>query len=138
MMRLARRLSVVAFLFIVSVCFINCRKSRSRLRRKWAQENTAENRRPNIVFVLADDLDLVLGSPEVMRKTRKLLREGGVEFTNAFTTTPICCPSRSSILTGRYVHNHHIYSNNRNCSSHFWRSGPEKNNFGELIQEAGY
>ena len=95
-------------------------------------------KRPNIIFVMADDLDVNLGSPEVMFKTKRILREGGTEFKNAFTTSPICCPSRSSILTGRYAHNHNVQTNNRNCSGPEWRMGMEKENFGRYMQEAGY
>eukprot|EP00794_Sanderia_malayensis_P012068 gene12068-13312_t len=87
---------------------------------------------------MADDLDVALGSPEVMKKTKRLLREGGVEFENAFVTSSICCPSRSSILTGRYAHNHNVMSNKAGCCNQEWRDGPEKNNFGKLLQEAGY
>lgn len=94
--------------------------------------------RSNIIFVMADDLDVVLGSPEVMLKTKRLLRDEGVTFKNAFTSSPLCCPSRSSILTGRYTHNHHVHSNNRNCSGPGWIAKEEKETFGVFMQQAGY
>jgi arylsulfatase A-like enzyme len=46
-----------------------------------------------------------LGSFDHMPKVKKLLQEEGMTFRNAFVHTPICCPSRSFILTGRYLHN---------------------------------
>uniref|UniRef100_A0A7M5V729 Sulfatase N-terminal domain-containing protein n=1 Tax=Clytia hemisphaerica TaxID=252671 RepID=A0A7M5V729_9CNID len=94
--------------------------------------------RPNIIFILADDLDVTLGSPDVMRKTNALLRQQGVTFKNAFSTSPLCCPSRSSILTGRYTHNHHVHSNNKNCSGPGWINKEEKETIGVFMQKAGY
>ena len=87
---------------------------------------------------MADDLDVNLGSTDVLKKTKRILQDEGVTFTNAFTTSPLCCPSRSSILTGRYAHNHHVNSNNKNCSGPAWIEGPEKQNFGKLLQDSGY
>ncbi|XP_046865069.1 extracellular sulfatase Sulf-1-like isoform X3 [Xenia sp. Carnegie-2017] len=94
--------------------------------------------RPNIIFILMDDLDVQLGSMQVMTKTSTIFAKHGVKFTNAFVTSPICCPSRSSILTGMYAHNHGCLSNTVNCASIAWRRGPEKRNFGHYLKESGY
>ena len=59
---------------------------------------------PNIFFMLTDDQDTMLGSMEGMPFTRELGRSG-VNLTNFFAHTPVCCPSRSELLTGRYFHN---------------------------------
>ena len=53
----------------------------------------------------------MLDSQKVMRKTNELLVERGVKFNNAFTTTPTCCPSRSSMLTGIVPFYSEIYWN---------------------------
>ncbi|KAJ8261122.1 hypothetical protein COCON_G00168450 [Conger conger] len=60
----------------------------------------------NIVFILTDDQDVVLGGMTPVKKAKALIGDAGVYFSNAFAVTPLCCPSRSSILTGRYPHNH--------------------------------
>ena len=59
----------------------------------------------SVVFVLTDDEDVLLGSLHAMNNTKSLLIEGGASFTAASVTTPICCPSRISILSGRWAHN---------------------------------
>lgn len=46
-----------------------------------------------------------------MPKLRTLLADKGTEFTNAFATTPLCCPSRSSSLTGLYAQHHGVLAN---------------------------
>ena len=62
-------------------------------------------KRPNILVILTDDQDVTMGGTTPLKAARHLIAESGAEFTNAFATTPICCPSRSSLLTGRYLHN---------------------------------
>jgi N-acetylglucosamine-6-sulfatase len=65
--------------------------------------------KPNVVLILADDLDKsvfersTLDSPWTPK---------GTSFTNAVATTPLCCPSRASILRGQYAHNTGLWRNN--------------------------
>ncbi len=64
--------------------------------------------RPNIVFILADDLseNLVPYMPHVLAMQRH-----GATFTNYFATDSLCCPSRTSILTGLLPHNSGVFTN---------------------------
>lgn len=64
--------------------------------------------RPNIVVLLTDDQDLRLGSMLAMPFARQNLVETGANLTNFFVHTPICCPSRTTLLSGRYVHNNRV------------------------------
>ena len=61
--------------------------------------------RPNIVLVLNDDQDYTLGGYKPMNQTLALIAKRGAFATNWFAHTPVCCPSRSQILSGRYFHN---------------------------------
>ena len=73
----------------------------------------APAKRPNIVFVLTDDLDLTsyTSDPARFPKFQQLMASQGTTFTNYFVTDSLCCPSRSSILRGQYVHNHGVQGN---------------------------
>jgi arylsulfatase A-like enzyme len=64
--------------------------------------------RPNIVFVLTDDLsdDLI----EFMPNVQKLVTQGA-SFTNYFVSDSLCCPSRASIFTGQLPHNTGVFTN---------------------------
>src|SRR5215212_5039793 len=62
--------------------------------------------RPNVILVLADDLDarLLQQHSADYPNLRKVAAEG-TTFQNAFVTDPLCCPSRTTILRGQYAHN---------------------------------
>jgi arylsulfatase A-like enzyme len=68
------------------------------------------NGRPNILLIVTDD-QRADGTMEVMPQTRQWFETGGTRFSQAFATTPLCCPSRASIFSGRYTHNHGVRSN---------------------------
>jgi N-acetylglucosamine-6-sulfatase len=66
---------------------------------------------PNIVVITTDDQSLAMLSREYMPQTFRLVAERGSTFFNAIATTPLCCPSRASLLTGQYAHNHGVTAN---------------------------
>lgn len=68
----------------------------------------ASSAKPNIIFLLTDDQDTRLGSTIAMPQTMSLIRDQGANLSNFFIHTPICCPSRTTLLSGRYVHNNRV------------------------------
>jgi len=71
--------------------------------------SASDSSKPNIILIITDDQPPQ--SIEYMPNVQKELVGRGVTFTNGFVTTPLCCPSRSSIFTGLYVHNHGVKTN---------------------------
>lgn len=67
-----------------------------------------KDRPKNVVFILSDDQDAAMDSVLYMPLLRKHLAEQGTTFTNHFTTTAICCPSRVSLWTGKQPHNTNV------------------------------
>src|SRR3954454_2328945 len=97
----------------------------------------AQNRRRrNIVFILTDDhrydaMGFLKPQPFLQTPHLDSLARDGVHFQNAFVTTALCSPSRASILTGKYAHQHRIVDNNTAIPR-----GTQF--FPQLLQKAGY
>jgi N-acetylglucosamine-6-sulfatase len=94
--------------------------------------------RPNIVFVVTDDLDYA--STQKVPQITSLLADQGTSFEEAFVSHPVCCPSRATILTGLYDHNHDVLSNNYPSGGFqkFVDEGHEENSIAVGLQEGGY
>lgn len=105
----------------------------------------AEAKRPNLILILADDLGAkelgCYGNKEHRTPNLDRLAANGVKFETCFTS-PVCHPTRFTIMTGQYGCHHGIY----NFSGK--RGGPEKGDprenianhvtFGTLLKAAGY
>ena len=67
---------------------------------------------PNIVVFMTDDEPAFDGRfTDWMPNRKALFQTQGVTFTDFHSSTPLCCPSRASFLTGQYTHNHGVYAN---------------------------
>jgi N-acetylglucosamine-6-sulfatase len=93
--------------------------------------------KPNIVFVLTDDLsmDLLRFMPHVTAMAR-----AGVTFTNYFVSDSLCCPSRASIFTGDFPHDTGVFSNfgAGGGFNAFYKHRDELHTFPIALQRAGY
>lgn len=72
---------------------------------------------PNVVVIMSDDLSRgelnTALSKGFMPNLQTHLINKGTTFTRSFVTNSLCCPSRSTFLTGRYSHNHGVLTNTR-------------------------
>lgn len=109
-----------------------------------------QDKRPNILFILTDDQAPwafgASGDPNAFTPNIDQLAANGVVFNNAFTTTPVCSPSRTSIMTGCYASEYNIldfivspnhsklkYDPNVNAGL-----DPNSTTFAEVLQKSGY
>ncbi|XP_018405495.1 PREDICTED: N-acetylglucosamine-6-sulfatase-like [Cyphomyrmex costatus] len=90
----------------------------------------------NIVLIITDDQDIILDGMTPMTNTLNLIGGQGAVFTNCFAATPVCCPNRASILTGRYQHNHLTVNNSvaGGCNGAQWQQSREPATFAALLQ----
>jgi N-acetylglucosamine-6-sulfatase len=93
--------------------------------------------RPNIVFVLTDDLsmNLLRFMPHVQAMER-----AGLTFENYFVSDSLCCPSRASIFTGDFPHDTGVFSNFGPGGGFraFYYHGDQSHTFPLALQRAGY
>ncbi len=93
--------------------------------------------KPNIVFVLTDDLSMNLlpYMPNV-----QAMEKDGVSFANYFVTDSLCCPSRASIFTGKFPHNTGVITNEPPDGGYkrFNDRGNDAETFAVALQQDGY
>ncbi len=93
------------FKYVIPVCFVTlC----------FNAQVAAQNTKPNIIWILTEDMSPEMGCyGDKLVQTPNLdkLASEGVRYTNAFSTSPVCSPSRSAMITAMYqtsidAHNH--------------------------------
>jgi N-acetylglucosamine-6-sulfatase len=131
----AHSLSRVILVFLVAVGAVDLVPA-PRPAQAGAQPSQAA-RRPNIVFILTDDLsmNLLRFMPELAE-----VRKQGTTFTNYFVTDSLCCPSRSSIFTGKLPHNTGVFKNTGQDGGYeaFNAHGNVSQTFAVALQKVGY
>ena len=95
----------------------------------------SEAKRPNILFLLPDQLRAqalgCMGNPDVKTPHLDRLASEGVLFRNTFANTPVCCPARATMLTGKYAHTNGMVANDL-------RLRESETTVAEVLRDAGY
>ena len=125
---------VLAAVAAITILFLTASRAPVPAPASAAEAADAVEARPNILVIMTDDQ--TVADMRVLPKVRALLGEKGTTFTNSFVSYALCCPSRSTFLTGQLAHNHGVTQN----------SGPHggyqrldhSNTLPVWLQDAGY
>jgi N-acetylglucosamine-6-sulfatase len=99
---------------------------------------TSSRRRPNILFVLTDDLDLA--EMKFLPHVKALVARSGTTFDQYLVSNSVCCPSRTTTLRGQYAHNTGVWSNGGDNGG-FERAhanGVEQDTVATRLHDAGF
>ena len=99
-------------------------------------QGVTSSRQPDIVLILTDDqrFDTLWAMPTV----RSELVAKGVSFSNGYVSNPVCCPSRSSTLTGQYSHTTRVYTNHPKEPFGGFPAFDDRSTVATWLQQAGY
>ena len=127
-----KRPLVVLMSAIVALSLVGCTQS------SHTAASTGEHRsKPNIVFVLTDDLSMNLIShmPHVLA-----LQKAGTTMSNYRVVDSLCCPSRSAIFTGEYPHDDGVFTNGGSDGGYaaYNAHGDGAKTFALSLQKRGY
>src|SRR5918994_6266286 len=105
-------------LFALVSMFVGLGMTASHAESSLAQTVPPPDPRPNIIFILTDDMRYDDFNARYMPQTYSRLvkdpvtgQAQGMSFNNAFVSTPLCCPTRATIMRGQYAHNTGIWFN---------------------------
>ena len=122
------------FSFAIILLLLSCSQK--------AEQSESESRRPNIIYILADDL----GYGDLSSYGQKLfstpnidkLATEGIRFTQHYSGSTVCAPSRSSLMTGLHTGHTPIRGNKEWKPEGQWPMPAETYTMAEMLKEAGY
>ncbi|PSL07160.1 sulfatase-like hydrolase/transferase [Cecembia rubra] len=106
----------------------------------------AQSSKPNFIVILADDLgyaDLSLnGSKQIQTPNIDAIAKGGVNFTQAYVSAPVCSPSRAGLLTGKnqvsFGYDNNLAFNQKGFDPEYAGLPIEQKTIADRLKEAGY
>ena len=93
---------------------------------------------PNIVLLLNDDQDLLFGGETPMSFSVDFFKQRGSSLSNFFVNTPVCCPSRAALISGRYPHNYLSTDGSGCMHMNVSNDDFQKRTIGVYMKEQGY
>jgi N-acetylglucosamine-6-sulfatase len=122
------RTSAIAVLLVIAIGSAVVLASRSG--------SEGERDAPNFVLIVTDDQRW--DTLDAMPAVRRHLVDGGITFTNAFATTPSCCPSRVSLLTGQYSHTTGVLDGSADNAPGGAPAFADRSSLATWLDDAGY
>ena len=126
---------LAALLFVLLFGFLNFAGCTGEHQARKLDGQVDANSRPNVLLVLTDDMRA--GQVEGMPFLKNHLIDKGTSFRQSFVSTSMCCPSRATLLTGKYAHNHGVKFNEEGARV-FRDNGAESDTISTRLQQAGY
>jgi N-acetylglucosamine-6-sulfatase len=74
-----------------------------------AREAMGASSQKNVIFILTDDM--TYSELSAMPNVQSLIAAQGTSFNEAYISFPLCCPSRATMMSGQYMHNHGVHGN---------------------------
>ena len=124
---------IILFTIVLATIFISCQNQ---------PKEESIPQKPNIIFILADDLgygDLSCqGQTKFQTPSIDRLAAEGMTFTQHYSGSTVCSPSRSVLLTGQHTGHTPIRGNKRDGNKGNWPIAAEALTIAEILQENGY
>ncbi|WP_188113276.1 sulfatase-like hydrolase/transferase [Nocardioides humilatus] len=133
-MRSTRGALVAALIAVVAIATTAYAGTRGPSASSMLKDNAASGK-PNIVLIVTDDMRT--DELQFMPKTWELLVEKGVEFTNAISPHPLCCPARAELVSGQYGQNSGVQHNEGPWGGFQAMIEPDQN-IGRWLHAVGY
>jgi N-acetylglucosamine-6-sulfatase len=129
------RRSAYVWLALLVLCVLLAATTATSADGTGSKAPAAGNERPNVVFVLVDDMRA--DEMRFLPKTRRLLGARGVTYTHALSPHPLCCPARAELITGQYAQNNRVKDNSGPWGGFHALNAPD-NNIGAWMRDRGY